>query len=191
MPDDVRRRATAGDHGQPVALVAQWPRPDPRRPREWSVTENEPRSRYQPSADLPGPGDAGVQLAELVKHLAVALSLHVRKLRQAGVAVPAEVEDLAGFLTRSARTRRQATPVDEHSGAAHSPRVPDRLLVTKSEAAERLGVSVRTVERLVAAGRLPLVHVERAARLRVSDLEAYVHHLPEHQMPQSGAGDPP
>ena len=191
MPENVRRRTAAGLHGQPVALVARWPRSDTRRPREWSVTEDEPHSRCRPSAELPVPGDAGVQLAELVKHLAVALSLHVRNLRQAGVAVPAEVEDLAGFLTRSARTRPQATPVDEDSDAAHSPRVPDRLLVTKGEAAERLGVSVRTVERLVAAGRLPLVHVERAARLRVSDLEAYVHHLPEQQTPQSGAGDPP
>jgi len=46
--------------------------------------------------------------------------------------------------------------------------------VTKAEAADQLGVSVRTVERLIAAGRLPLVHVEGAARLRVADLEAYV-----------------
>ena len=191
MPETVRRRATAGVHGQSVALVTGWPRPGPRRPGKWSVTENEPHSRCQPSADLPGPGDAGAQLAELVKHLAVALSLHVRNLRQAGVAVPSEVEDLAAFLTRSARARPQATPVDEDSDAAHSPRVPDRLLVTKSEAAERLGVSVRTVERLVAAGRLPLVHVERAARLRVSDLEAYVQDLPEQQTPQSAGGDPP
>jgi excisionase family DNA binding protein len=68
--------------------------------------------------------------------------------------------------------------------------VADRLLVTKGEAAERLSVSVRTIERLVAAGRLPLVHVERAARFRVSDLEAYVHDLSEAQAPQSVAGDP-
>jgi hypothetical protein len=38
-------------------------------------------------------------------------------------------------------------------------------------------VSVRTIERLVAAGRLPLVHVEGAARLRQADLEAYVDSL--------------
>ncbi|WP_158550664.1 helix-turn-helix domain-containing protein [Geodermatophilus sp. TF02-6] len=66
----------------------------------------------------------------------------------------------------------------------------DRLLVTKGEAAQRLSVSVRTIERLVAAGRLPLVHVERAARFRVSDLETYVHELSEMPAPQPGAGDP-
>ena len=46
--------------------------------------------------------------------------------------------------------------------------------MTKGEAAERLGVSVRTIERLVATGRLPQVHIERSARFRVRDLEAYV-----------------
>jgi excisionase family DNA binding protein len=57
--------------------------------------------------------------------------------------------------------------------------MPDQLLVTKSEAAQRLGVSVRTVERLVATGRLHQVHVERSARFRVPDLEAYVESLAE------------
>jgi excisionase family DNA binding protein len=61
--------------------------------------------------------------------------------------------------------------------------VTDRLLLTKPEAAERLGVSIRTVERLVAGGRLPQLHVGRAVRLRVSDLEAYV------QSAECGVGD--
>ena len=51
--------------------------------------------------------------------------------------------------------------------------------MTKGEAAERLGVSVRTIERLVATGRLPQVHIERSARFRVRDLEAYVDGLTE------------
>lgn len=56
-------------------------------------------------------------------------------------------------------------------------RVSGRLLLTKSEAAEQLGVSLRTIERLISAGRLPLVHVEGAARVRVADLGAYVQSL--------------
>ena len=55
--------------------------------------------------------------------------------------------------------------------------VSGRLLLTKGEAAEQLGVSVRTIERLISAGRLPLVHVEGAARVRVADLGAYVQGL--------------
>jgi excisionase family DNA binding protein len=55
--------------------------------------------------------------------------------------------------------------------------MPRRLLITKGDAAELLGVSLRTIERLISAGRLPLVHVESAARVRVTDLEAYVQGL--------------
>ncbi|MGS0686832.1 helix-turn-helix domain-containing protein [Nakamurella sp. GG22] len=49
--------------------------------------------------------------------------------------------------------------------------------MTKSEVAEQLSVSVRTVERLVAAGRLPQVYVEHSARIRVKDLEVFVESL--------------
>jgi excisionase family DNA binding protein len=126
------------------------------------------------------------QPPELVTHLAVALSRHVRDLRQAGAFIPAEVEELATFLAQAVRSRPQATPVADVTEAEHSSPVVERLLVTKGEAAERLGVSVRTIERLVSAGRLTLVHVERAARLRVSDLKAYVHGLAEGDTPPPG-----
>jgi hypothetical protein len=32
---------------------------------------------------------------------------------------------------------------------------------------------VQTVERLVLAGKLPLLHIERASRLRLADVKAY------------------
>ena len=142
------------------------------------------RNGCQPSVVLPSLIDLSPQPPGLVKHLAVALSRHVRDLRQAGRVVPAEVDELATFLAHAVRTRPHATPVDDGSDPGHSPGVEDRLLVTKGEAAGRLGVSVRTIERLVAAGRLPLVHVERAARFRVADLEAFVHDLSEEQAPE-------
>jgi excisionase family DNA binding protein len=66
--------------------------------------------------------------------------------------------------------------------------VPERLLITKSEAAEQLGVSVRTIERLISAGRLQLVHVAGAARVRVADLRAYVAGLDaDHETTHCGA----
>src|SRR3954454_10731378 len=154
------------------------------------MTENGSSGRCQLWPDPAASGDLSTHPPELARHLAVAMSLHIRNLRQTGAAVPAEVVDLADFLARCVRRRPQATPVADDSDAAHARRVADRLLVTKGEAAERLSVSVRTVERLVAAGRLSLVHVERAARFRVSDLETYVHDLSEAPAPQSGAGDP-
>ncbi len=192
MPGASPRLASTGVHEQPVALVVPpVAASGHRRHREQrSTVEIGTHGRCHLSADPAAPGDVSTRPPELVRHLAVALSVHVRNLRQAGAAVPAEVEELAGVLTWCVRARPQATPVDGGSDAAHARRVADRLLVTKVEAAERLSVSVRTIERLVAAGRLPLVHVERAARFRVSDLEAYVHDLSEEQAPQSGAGDP-
>jgi excisionase family DNA binding protein len=148
------------------------------------------RNGCQPAVVLPGLIDLSPQPPELVRHLAVALSRHVRDLRQAGRVVPAEVDELATFLAHAVRTRPHATPVDDGSDPGHSPGVEDRLLVTKGEAAGRLGVSVRTIERLVAAGRLPLVHVERAARFRVADLEAFVHDLSEEQAPECDTASP-
>src|SRR3712207_2340985 len=184
------RRAPTGVHEQPVALVPPVAASGHGRRRERSAVENGTHGRCRLAADPADPGDLSTRPPELVRHLAFAMSLHLRNLRQTGAAVPTEVEELAGLLTRCVRTRPNATPVDGSSDAAHPRRMADRLLVTKAEAAERLSVSVRTIERLVAAGRLPLVHVERAARLRVGDLEAYVHDLSEEHAPQSGAGDP-
>jgi excisionase family DNA binding protein len=110
----------------------------------------------------------------VLTHLALAITRYARQLRNDGLPVPPTLDELAAFLTMYVRTRQAATGVDGEYEASEDVPVMPRLLITKAEAAERLGVSVRTVERLIAAGRLPLVHVEGAARLRVADLEAYV-----------------
>ena len=44
-------------------------------------------------------------------------------------------------------------------------------LMTKKEAAEFLGVSVKTIERLIASGKLQAVKILRSVRIRVSDLK--------------------
>jgi excisionase family DNA binding protein len=129
---------------------------------------------HHPFGRCDGRGD---EPGEVLAHLALALVRHGRQLRQEGVRVPALVDELSAFLAQCVRSRLATTPLDGLAEAAHDGRVARRLLVTKAEAAEQLGVSVRTIERLVAAGRLPLVHVEGAARLRQADLEAYVDSL--------------
>ena len=110
----------------------------------------------------------------VLTHLALAITRYARQLRNEGLPVPPTLDELAAFLTMYVRTRHAATGVAGEYGAPEDVPVMPRLLITKAEAAERLAVSVRTVERLIAGGRLPLVHVEGAARLRVADLEAYV-----------------
>ena len=110
----------------------------------------------------------------VLTHLALAITRYVRQLRKDEIPVPPMIDELAAFLTLYVRTRHAVTGVDRNHGTSQDVPVMRRLLITKAEAADQLGVSVRTVERLISAGRLPLVHVEGAARLRVADLEAYV-----------------
>jgi excisionase family DNA binding protein len=123
-------------------------------------------------------GNCGGQLpAELIAHLVIALSRYRRQLRAEGGRVPAQIEDLITFLADRVKARHDVLMLDPWRGASDPSAMPRRLLITKSDAAEQLGVSLRTIERLISAGRLPLVHVEGAARVRVTDLDAYVQSL--------------
>jgi excisionase family DNA binding protein len=127
---------------------------------------------------LPSPVRSGeLPVTELIAHLVIALSKYHRLLRTTGGQVPAEIEDLVLVLTDRARALHPAPLLDPCQAASAPSAMPRRLLVTKNEAAEQLCVSLRTLERLIAGGRLPLVHVEGAARIRVADLEAYVQRL--------------
>jgi excisionase family DNA binding protein len=133
----------------------------------------------------------GHGIPEIVKHVALALFRHVRLLHQESLPVPREVEELAALLMRLASIRQEPPTLTVEQTTAHPVPMgnPDRLLVSKCEAAERLGVSVRTVERLVATGRLRQVHVERLARFRVSDLKAYVDALTDNPEPTESSPD--
>ncbi len=115
--------------------------------------------------------------ADVIAHLLVALSRYLRYLRSDGKRVPVQLEDLSIFLGGYVRQCHDVPPVDLLKTRLDSSAVPSRLLLTKREAAEQLGVSLRTIERLISAGRLPLVHIEGAARVRVADLETYVQGL--------------
>jgi excisionase family DNA binding protein len=115
--------------------------------------------------------------AELIAHLVIALSRYLRQLRAEGGRVPAQIEELIAFQTDRVRALHGVPTLDPWRAASDPSAMPRRLLVSKSDAAALLGVSVRTIERLIAAARLPLVHVEGAARIRVTDLEAYVQGL--------------
>jgi excisionase family DNA binding protein len=133
----------------------------------------------------------GLPPTELIAHLVIALSKYHRLLRSTGGRVPEEIEDLVLVLTDRARALHPMPLLDPCRAASASPAMPRRLLVTKSEAAEQLCVSLRTLERLISAGRLPLVHVEGAARVRVADLEAYVQHLEAGGKPSLSPPDGP
>jgi len=119
----------------------------------------------------------------VVQHLTLALSGHLNRMHHSGLPVPREIDELAIFLMASVRDRQGATTAAPAGRSRHHAQVTNRLLMTKSEVAEQLHVSVRTVERLVAAGRLPQVYVEHSARIRVKDLEFFVESLTESPTP--------
>ncbi len=133
----------------------------------------------------------GLPATELLAHLVIALSKYHRLLRMTGGRVPAEIEDLVLVLTDRARALHPGPLLDPCRAASAPSVIPRRLLVTKSEAAEQLCVSLHTLERLISAGRLPLVHVEGAARVRVADLEAYVQRLEAGGKPNLSPPDGP
>jgi excisionase family DNA binding protein len=90
----------------------------------------------------------------VLTHLAVAINRYVRQLRKEGLPVPSMVEELAAFLTMYVRTRQAGTGVTGDYRPPQDVPVVRRLRITKAEAAEQLGISVRTVHRLIAAGEV-------------------------------------
>jgi excisionase family DNA binding protein len=75
--------------------------------------------------------------------------------------------------TRRGRTRRQdATQHDTRAGG--DPATPGTALLTTAEAAKRLHVHPRTVQRLVERGQLAAVHLGGAVRYDPRDLDGLI-----------------
>jgi len=53
----------------------------------------------------------------------------------------------------------------------------DRLLLSIPEAAHRIGISRSQMYNLIAGGQMPVVHIGRSARIRVSALSSFVEAL--------------
>ena len=137
-----------------------------------------------PARGQNNPGEVS-RMHDVVRHVALALSRYICQLHHDGIAAPCELEELAALLGLLVKSRQDVTCIADGVRVSHHPCVESRLLITKREAAERIGVSVRTVERLAASGRLPLVHIERSVRFRVTDVEAFVQSLAGRRPPRS------
>jgi len=109
---------------------------------------------------------------ELAEHFAKALLEYIRRERTNGRHVPIEVLDVAKYILEGSM-RQDATNDGLQRRAAHAERMANELL-TKRQAAVSLGVSVRSLERLVAAGELVVVRSGRSVRVRRGDLDAYI-----------------
>lgn len=112
---------------------------------------------------------------EVFAHVANALSRYRVELRRDGITAPPELAALLVFVADCASTRQSATPLAGSTLVLDGVLMPSvSLLLTKREAASELRVSVRQIERLVAADRLRTIRVGRAVRIRRVDLDGYV-----------------
>jgi excisionase family DNA binding protein len=109
---------------------------------------------------------------ELAGYLAVAVRRLGEELRRNGDRLPPLVAEFGVAMTQRATAGHGVPDV---TGLRHEVEgVRDgALLLTRDGAAWLLGVSVRTVSRLVAAGELRPVKVLGATRFRRDDIEAW------------------
>jgi excisionase family DNA binding protein len=64
--------------------------------------------------------------------------------------------------------------MERPSNDAEQPGIGASLLVTVQEAAYLLALGRSTVYELIAAGRLPTIHIGRSVRIRATDVRALV-----------------
>lgn len=98
-------------------------------------------------------------------HLRRALEAHGRWCREQGIPMPDALRELTG-LASVGQERPKHAAVVEFADAAP-------MLLDYGAAAARLGVSTRTVRRLVAAGDLRSVRIGASRRVHVDDLDTY------------------
>jgi len=122
-------------------------------------------SHYEPTPTAP---------RDLFAHLALALARHEKACARDRIKVPAELITFRALLTASASLRQDPTPMAVSTASSDAEPVTDKLLMTKRETAALLGVSVRTVERLVTSGSLSPVQVSRSVRFLRADLDTYL-----------------
>ncbi len=86
-------------------------------------------------------------------------------------APPAKAKRVLGNRAKAKKATPYPKPIEEVG--ALPPLDPNRLLKPQ-EAADRLTVSLSTLRRLIKSGRLPVVRVGHAIRIRPADLEEFL-----------------
>lgn len=102
-------------------------------------------------------------------HLTRALEAHAVECRKNGHTLPVPLAELWNL----ARAGQGRTPLGDGDAGPHDAPV----LLTYADVGKRLRVSARTVQRLVAAGALPVVVVGSSPRVHYADLHAYAERL--------------
>ncbi len=109
---------------------------------------------------------------EELAHLERALVEHRQWCKRQGLELPSALVMLLERTWEARHGQHRPRPVMLPNVSDDRPAGPDDLLNTAGAAA-RLGVSARTVRRLVAAGQLHPVRIGRATRYRPADLDEF------------------
>ena len=115
-----------------------------------------------------------------------AITCYETELRRNGCRLPqhlVEVRTAALERVRESQSGSFWTPTEEEAQSADV----EPLAHTYSRVADRLGVSLATVKRLVKAGQLPVVAIHGAPRVRAEDLDRYVAGLSPRHTPKDAA----
>jgi excisionase family DNA binding protein len=131
------------------------------------------RSYHRAVGDGPGSlaaedGQPSPEERVVLVYVGVLLTECRRRFQRNGVSWPVQLE--AAWLLATGRQKPPELDRPDHSA--------DVVAMTYAEAARRLSVSGRTVERLVRSGALPTVGIGGCPRIRVGDLVGYVERRP-------------
>lgn len=158
MADRERRQAARAKAEVEVAKAAQALAPAA------AAGERKPTGRRQPMKVV-------VLDDEAAAHLARSLGRERRLGSLTGQAWSAATGELR------ASTGHDGSALEGTAGAGEDGHVPE--LLTLAETGDHLRLSLSSVKRLVAGGRLPVVHVGRATRVRPQDLRVFIDGLAE------------
>jgi excisionase family DNA binding protein len=114
--------------------------------------------------------------AEVAGHVTIALQQHRKWARTAGLAVPDELDQLERALANRARRGQTGTPVEDLWQVRHAEQVSPKLL-SYAATAQVLGLSERSVKRIIATGVLTPVRIGGSSRIRVEQVDDYLERL--------------
>ncbi len=114
--------------------------------------------------------------AEVAGHVTIAIQQHRAWARRAGLALPEELPEIERALAIRARRGQTGTPVEDLWQVRHAEQVSPKLL-SYAATATVLGISERSVKRIIATGDLRPVKIGGSSRIRVEDVDGFIDRL--------------
>jgi len=125
--------------------------------------------------------------AEVAGHVTIAIQQHRAWARTAGLALPDELDQLERALAIRARRGQDGTPLEDLWSVRHAQTMAPQLL-DYAATAKVLGVSERSVKRIIATGDLTPVKIGGSSRIRVEQLDNYLELLTAQSLTLSPKG---